>query len=204
VRGDDDGGTGLAAALQQPDDKVRVAAVEARGRFVGEQEYRPGHQCPCNCEAALLSARQLVRICARPLSESDVVEPELGAGTDLASGQPEVGNLQCERQVATRAHVLEEPVILKDSCHTAPEARQKAAPPAFEPEAVHADGARAGPQVAMNELEEGGLAGFAGAGYENELAGGDGQADFFDGDQAPIATADPRQPDERGFLLGRL
>src|SRR5215472_8409858 len=109
--------------------------------------------------------------------------------------------MQRKRHVATRAHVLEEPQVLKDRCHAPPEARQKAAPAALEPKAVYADAARAWPQVTMNELQEGCLAGFARAGYEDELARRDGQADFFDCDKAPIAPAHPSKQDERSGIL---
>ena len=72
-----------------------AARVEVAGRFVGEDDLRPGDQCPRHGDALLLSAGQLRGRCASRVAEpdglDDLVEPglvELAAGE--AGRQPDV------------------------------------------------------------------------------------------------------------------
>src|SRR3990170_4846636 len=80
VAHDDDAPALLARdAPQQPGDLVPDLRVQVRRRLVGEDDRRVVRESPCDGDALLLAARQLLGEEGEPLAESEVAEEALGA-----------------------------------------------------------------------------------------------------------------------------
>ena len=77
VRSDDDGDALSGHCVEQPEDVVAGVGVEAAGRFVGDDEGRPIHQCPSYGDALLLAAAQVSWVVVQSVTEAELGQ-ELG------------------------------------------------------------------------------------------------------------------------------
>src|SRR5262245_36742605 len=171
VGGQHDRGPARADVLQRLDDLGGHRLVEVAGGLVGQEQGRPSHDGARQRRALRLPLRELRRIGLGPRRHPDDAERVEDALGDLAPGRAE--HAQDEGDVLVDGADRQELGVLEDHADRPAQRRHLRAPQRDQVVAEDLDVALAGQVVAVEEPEQGRLAGTAGARQDDELALGD-------------------------------
>src|SRR5919197_317259 len=180
VRGHQHGRAGAVDALQQLHDVLGGAGVEVPGGLVAEHQQRAVDERPCDRDALLLAARQLVREAVGLVVEADELE-DLG-DRPIDRVAPRADHLESEGHVLADGLVGQELEVLEHAADGGAECRDLPGGEPVELLAGHPEAARAGALLLDEEADEGRLAGAGLSDDEHELALGDVHGDIIQGD----------------------
>ncbi|MCY1417818.1 hypothetical protein D9M71_333600 [compost metagenome] len=154
--------------------------VEGAGGLVAEQDLRPAGQRAGDADALLLPAGKLRRVLARVLDEADAVEQLGDAGVDLA-GAVVAGQAQRHGDVVGDGLRGQQVEVLEDHSDALAEAAQAVGVEGGDVFAVDDDAPAAGLFEAVDQAQQGALAGAGMADQAEHLAILDAQASRLQG-----------------------
>ena len=200
--GDDHRGSAPVVALQQGHDDAGRGGVQAAGGFVGQEDFRAAHNGARHRHALLLAAREGRGQGAVTTLEAD--GPQNAVNLLADQGLPLPHGLQHQGDVGENRPRRNQAVVLKDDAEPAPQVGNAFAGYPGQVQAVHQDLALGGRLPQVQELEQGGFAGAAGAGDEHQLVLEYVQGDVVQRIQRSVAPVDAEQAhDRRPFVGGR-
>jgi len=171
--------------------------VEVAGRLVGDQKGRLPDDRACDCHPLLLAARKLVRKGVAAVAETDGLQSVEGAFPGLAVRDTQVADLEREGDVFHGRQPREELVVLEDDPDAPAELRDAGCLHVVRGEAVHPDPTHGGPDLAVDQPEQGGLAGSAGPDQEREFSRLQCQADVIERKASSVRSSHPGELEDR-------
>src|SRR5690606_9215124 len=161
-------------ARQQVEDLAGGLRVESTGRLVAEQDLRLGGQRPGDADALLLAAGQLRRVALRLIAEADPVEQFGDPCLDLRAAQL-AGQLQRHGDVAGHGARAEQVEVLEDHPDLTADAAKAAVVQCGDIDPANRQAAAAGLLEAVDQAQQGAIAGSGVADQPEDFTGFDAQ-----------------------------
>ena len=186
VRGDDHGRAGGRCFLEQSHDDRSVLFVQRCQRLVSEQNPWPGDQSSGDRDTLPFTRGQLMRIRAAPRGEVHRLQRRERALFDGRVRNLGVVHLQRQHDVLQRCQAGQQPLLLEDERHVAPQVSETAPPPAVQASSSHPQLARARPELAVDQAKQRRLARATGPGDLDQLAWRDRKVHTFEHQVAAV------------------
>src|SRR2546428_2372181 len=138
-----------------------------------------------------------MRIGAPTVSEVDRLERLEGSLRDRAVRHLRIAHLERKHDVLERVEARQEALLLEHERNFAAEVVETVAPPPVKSEAAHPQLARIRSQLAVDQAQQGGLAGAAPSGYLDQLARRDCEIDTLEDAGLAKRFGDAKQLDRR-------
>jgi hypothetical protein len=185
VRGDDHRGAGGGRLLEHALDQLGVLIVDRRQRLVRQDDSGVASERPCHGHSLPFARGHLARVRLAPAGEPERFQCFERAPAEAPIRHRRIHEHEGIDEVFECVQPRQQPLLLIDEGDLAADAAETAPPPSMKAAARNPDLASGRPELAVDEAEQGGLAGAAGTCDLDELATRNAEVDVGENGGTP-------------------